>query len=77
MTTEMGLNITRLRQRKNPSTVDADTEELRHQHVAQAMLFGRELLPEDIAKMVAFLASNDAKNITGQMVPVDGGARMV
>ena len=29
--------------------------------------------PEDIANMVAFLASDKAKNITGQSINVDGG----
>ena len=30
--------------------------------------------PEDVGKAVAFLASNDALNITGQCLHVDGGA---
>ena len=30
----------------------------------------------DIGKAVAFLASDDAKNITGQALNVDGGMRM-
>jgi 3-oxoacyl-[acyl-carrier protein] reductase len=29
--------------------------------------------PEDIANMVAFLASDKAKHITGQAINVDGG----
>ncbi len=29
--------------------------------------------PEDIAAMAAFLASDDARNITGQAINVDGG----
>ena len=36
----------------------------------------REQTPEDIGKMAAFLASDDAKNITGQAVNVDGGIYM-
>jgi len=36
----------------------------------------REQTPEDIGKAVAFFASDDAKNITGQALNVDGGMRM-
>jgi len=32
--------------------------------------------PEDIANLVAFLASEEARNITGQSINVDGGALM-
>jgi NAD(P)-dependent dehydrogenase (short-subunit alcohol dehydrogenase family) len=32
--------------------------------------------PEDIANLVAFLASEEARNITGQAINVDGGALM-
>ncbi|HLZ69874.1 MAG TPA: SDR family NAD(P)-dependent oxidoreductase [Dehalococcoidia bacterium] len=34
---------------------------------------GREQTPEDIGKLAAFLCSEDAKNITGQAINVDGG----
>jgi NAD(P)-dependent dehydrogenase (short-subunit alcohol dehydrogenase family) len=34
---------------------------------------GREQTPEDIARMAAFLASDDARNVTGQCIHVDGG----
>jgi len=37
---------------------------------------GRMGEPEDIAKMIVFLASDDAKYITGQDYSVDGGLRM-
>ena len=33
----------------------------------------REQTPEDIGKLAAFLASQDARNITGQFISVDGG----
>ena len=35
---------------------------------------GRPQSPEDIGKAAAFLASDDARNITGQCLHVDGGA---
>ena len=34
---------------------------------------GREQTPEDMGKAVAFFVSEDAKNITGQVLHVDGG----
>ena len=37
----------------------------------------REQTPEDMGAMAAFLASDDAKNITGQSIQVDGGRVMV
>ena len=77
MNTEMGLALTRLQQGKDPSLADIDPEEMRRQRSARNTLFGRELLPEDVAKVVAFLASDDARNITGQTIHVDGGAVMV
>ncbi|GAG88348.1 unnamed protein product, partial [marine sediment metagenome] len=36
----------------------------------------REQTEEDIGRMVAFLASEDARNITGQTINVDGGQVM-
>lgn len=36
----------------------------------------KEQTPEDIGKMTAFLVSDDAHNITGQAINVDGGRRM-
>lgn len=41
--------------------------------VKQATPLGREQTPEDIGKLVCFLASDDALNITGQEIKVDGG----
>jgi NAD(P)-dependent dehydrogenase (short-subunit alcohol dehydrogenase family) len=36
----------------------------------------KEQTPQDIGKLAAFLASDDAHNITGQAINVDGGRRM-
>jgi 3-oxoacyl-[acyl-carrier protein] reductase len=35
---------------------------------------GRVTRPEDVARVVRFLASNDAAMVTGQRIVVDGGA---
>jgi meso-butanediol dehydrogenase/(S,S)-butanediol dehydrogenase/diacetyl reductase len=39
----------------------------------ERMPLGRIALPEDIAAVVAFLASDDARFVTGVILPVDGG----
>ncbi|MGE0057114.1 MAG: SDR family NAD(P)-dependent oxidoreductase [Dehalococcoidia bacterium] len=36
----------------------------------------RPQTPEDVGKVTAFLVSDDARNITGQAINLDGGARM-
>jgi len=33
----------------------------------------REQTPEDVGKLTAFLCSDDARNITGQVIALDGG----
>ena len=37
---------------------------------------GRERTPEDVGRLVAFLASDAAHNITGQSISVDGGTTL-
>ena len=41
--------------------------------VKSTIPLGREQTPEDIGNLAAFLASDDARNITGQAVNLDGG----
>lgn len=45
-------------------------------YISASMPLRREQTPEDIGKAVAFLASDDARNITGQSLNVDGGLRL-
>jgi 2-hydroxycyclohexanecarboxyl-CoA dehydrogenase len=47
-----------------------------HQGLKRAIPLGRVGQPEDIAGMVAFLASEEAAYITGQVVSVSGGLTM-
>lgn len=46
------------------------------QKLVQNIPLGKIGLPEDVAKMVAFLCSEDAQYITGQVITVDGGLTM-
>ncbi|MFN0095689.1 MAG: SDR family NAD(P)-dependent oxidoreductase [Dehalococcoidia bacterium] len=60
-------------------TADPDVVERRalfESYLAQHCPLRREQTPEDIGNAVAFFASDDAKNITGQSLNVDGGIEM-
>jgi len=63
-----------------PGYVKTDMTAVLPEKVTDAMLttipLGRAAEPEDIAKAVAFLVSDDAAYITGQILHVDGGMVM-
>ncbi len=51
-------------------------EHAREQHLASlgaAIPLGRVGQPIEVAKLIAYLASDDAAFITGALVPIDGG----
>ena len=76
LVTDFGLDIVRQQQARDPgSTRDALTT--RREMVTRSNLFGRELTTEDVAKMVAFLCSDDTMNVTGAAFHVDAGGVMV
>lgn len=58
----------------NPGPTDSTwmTDEIRN-HLLPKFLMGRIGMPEDAACIVAFLASDDAKWITGQVINSEGG----
>ena len=60
-----------------PGFIDTDMTKILPDKVKEAMLaripVGKFGTPEDIAKAAAFLASDDARYITGQTLGVDGG----
>lgn len=62
-----------------PGFVETDmTAELDPEYVAKTLEFvplGRMARPEEVAKVVAFLASEDASYVSGQIINVNGGLR--
>ena len=58
------------------SMADKSLEEIFELRTKNLTALGRPQTAEDIASMVAYLASEEAKNITGQAINVDGGAVM-
>ena len=76
MVTPMGLAIAARSRAGTAAPNEEALAELRRQDAVQVNRFGRALEPVDVAKLVAFLASDDARNITGQSINVDGGFKM-
>ena len=56
-----------------PKFADLDARGVFLEVVKRTVPLGREQTVEDIAHLAAFLASDDARNITGQWISVDGG----
>ena len=62
--------------RHNPEQAHLTPREIFDAAIQERCPLGREQTPEDIGKAVAFFASDDALNITGQSLNVNGGTRM-
>jgi len=60
-------------QKRTPAYAEMDAYEVFLKVVKSQTPLGREQTPEDIGKLTAFLCSEDACNITGQIIAVDGG----
>ncbi len=60
----------------NPEFADVEPRDIFLGIVKQSTLLGREQTAEDIGKLAAFLSSDDAINITGQIISVDGGVTL-
>jgi len=59
--------------RTTPEWSGLPPREVFRRMIAQRIPLGREQTQEDIGELAAFLASEDARNITGQAINVDGG----
>ena len=55
-------------QQSNPERARSDCD--------RSHMMGRTASPEEIAQLALFLASNDSSFITGQAIPIDGGATL-
>jgi NAD(P)-dependent dehydrogenase (short-subunit alcohol dehydrogenase family) len=56
-----------------PAYAELEPREVFLEIVKARVPLGREQTPEDIGQLAAFLASDAARNITGQWIAVDGG----
>jgi len=61
------------RQSGDPSSAQKTPEQSFLDLYAPMIPLGRPQTPEDIGNMAAFLASEDARNVTGECIHVDGG----
>ncbi|MEV4178572.1 MULTISPECIES: beta-ketoacyl-ACP reductase [unclassified Nonomuraea] len=60
-----------------PGFVATDmTADLDQEAIVANIPLGRQAVPEEVARVVRFLASDDASYITGAVIPVDGGLGM-
>ena len=62
--------------RNQPALAHLTPRQIFEKAIRERCPLGREQTPEDIGKAAAFLASDDAVNITGQSLNVNGGIRM-
>ena len=64
-----------------PGVIDTDMSNLTKTEAGREVVLGMQALkrigkPEDVADVVAFLASDKARWITGASIPVDGGSKL-
>ena len=64
-----------------PGVIDTDMSNFTKGEAGQELTLGMQALkrigkPEDVADVVAFLAPDKARWITGASIPVDGGSKL-
>jgi NAD(P)-dependent dehydrogenase (short-subunit alcohol dehydrogenase family) len=64
-------------QKSAPSLADKEPYDVFLDIVKKHTPLGREQTPEDVGKLAAFLCSDDARNITGQVIALDGGSTLM
>uniref|UniRef100_A0A1E1X398 Uncharacterized protein n=1 Tax=Amblyomma aureolatum TaxID=187763 RepID=A0A1E1X398_9ACAR len=62
---------------KHPDMSDGQHKELLEKMASSAHALGRIGQPEEVARCIAFLASDDASFVTGITMPVDGGMLLI
>jgi NAD(P)-dependent dehydrogenase (short-subunit alcohol dehydrogenase family) len=60
-------------QKSSPKHADKDPYDVFLEIVRGQTPLGREQTPEDVGRLTAFLCSDDARNLTGQVMTLDGG----
>jgi NAD(P)-dependent dehydrogenase (short-subunit alcohol dehydrogenase family) len=60
----------------NPAMADKSLQEVFETRMQATTPLGRAQTGDDVASLIAFLVSGEAKNITGQAINVDGGSAM-
>lgn len=63
-------------QKSVPSLADEEPYQVFLDIVRRQTPLGREQTPDDVGKLSAFLCSDDARNITGQVIALDGGSTL-
>ena len=74
--TPMWERIAERHRRNDPAKAHLTGRQIFEEAIRDRCPLKREQTPEDIGKAVAFFASDDAFNITGQSLNVNGGTRM-
>lgn len=74
--TELNQSIWAAGQAKLPSEQRVSFDEWAAEKIKKVSHLGRWQMPEEYAAMATFLASDHAKNITGQTINIDGGQVM-
>ena len=60
-------------QKSSPKHADKDPYDVFLELVRSQTPLGREQTPEDVGRLTAFLCSDEARNLTGQVMALDGG----
>jgi NAD(P)-dependent dehydrogenase (short-subunit alcohol dehydrogenase family) len=74
--TDMWRGIAEVIRATNPEYANLSPRQMFEKRVAEWVPMQREQTPEDIGNAAVFLASEEARNITGQALMVDGGVVM-